>query len=53
MKSANGFIEGNIFVSVGTFHPLAKRMCHILDYLDWPAAEQECRAVRAVGFFHP
>ena len=22
-----------------------------LDYLDWQAAEQECRAVRAVGFF--
>ena len=25
----------------------------ILDYLDWQAAERECRAVRAVGFFHP
>ncbi len=25
----------------------------ILDYLDWRAAERECRAVRAVGFFHP
>jgi hypothetical protein len=25
----------------------------ILDYLDWQAAEQECRAVRAVGFSHP
>jgi hypothetical protein len=23
----------------------------ILDYLDWQAAERECRAVRAVGFF--
>ena len=25
----------------------------ILDYLDWQAAERECRTVRAVGFFHP
>ena len=25
----------------------------ILDYLDWQAAERECRAARAVGFFHP
>ena len=25
----------------------------ILDYLDWQEAERECRAVRAVGFFHP
>jgi hypothetical protein len=25
----------------------------ILDYLDWQAAERECREVRAVGFFHP
>ena len=25
----------------------------ILDYLDWQEAEQECRAVRAAGFFHP
>ena len=25
----------------------------ILDYLDWQTAERECRAVRAVGFFHP
>jgi hypothetical protein len=24
----------------------------ILDYLDWQAAERECRVVRAVGFFH-
>jgi len=24
-----------------------------LDWLDWQAAEQECRATRAVGFFHP
>ncbi|MGA2180559.1 MAG: hypothetical protein ABSH15_13360 [Verrucomicrobiota bacterium] len=26
---------------------------NILDYPDWQAAERECRAVRAVGFFHP
>jgi hypothetical protein len=25
----------------------------ILDYLDWQAAERECRAVSAVGVFHP
>ena len=25
----------------------------ILDYLDWQAAERECRALRAVGFFRP
>jgi hypothetical protein len=25
----------------------------ILDDLDWQAAERECRAARAVGFFHP
>jgi len=24
-----------------------------LDKLDWPEAEQECREVRAVGFFFP
>ena len=24
-----------------------------LDWLDWQAAERECRAVRAIGFFHP
>jgi hypothetical protein len=28
MKSANGFFVGNVFESVGTFHPLAKKMCH-------------------------
>ena len=25
----------------------------ILDYLDWQAAERECRTVRAVGYSHP
>ena len=24
-----------------------------LDWLDWQEAEQKCRAVRAIGFFHP
>jgi hypothetical protein len=28
MKSANGFFAGNIFTSVGTFHPLVKRKCN-------------------------
>jgi hypothetical protein len=26
---------------------------HVLDYLDYLAAEQEGRMVRAIGFFHP
>jgi hypothetical protein len=30
--------------------PLAEE---ILDDLDWQAAEQESRMVRAIGFFHP
>jgi hypothetical protein len=25
----------------------------ILDYLDWQAAEQECREKRAIGYFYP
>lgn len=25
----------------------------VLDYLDWQAAERECRAVCAAGFFQP
>jgi hypothetical protein len=35
---------------LGSRSPLPE---HILDYLDWQAAERECRAVHAVGFFHP
>ncbi len=25
----------------------------ILDYLDWQAAERECREIRAIGFLQP
>jgi hypothetical protein len=35
---------------LGSCSPLPE---DILDYLDWQAAERECRALRAVGFFHP
>jgi hypothetical protein len=35
---------------LGSDTPLSE---DILDYLDWQAAERECRAVSAVGFFHP
>jgi len=35
---------------LGSGTPLSE---HILDYLDWQAAERECRAVSAVGLFHP
>jgi len=35
---------------LGSDTPLSE---HILDYLDWQAAERECRAVSAVGVFHP
>ena len=34
----------------GLHPPLAE---HVLDDLDWLAAEQECRMVCAVGFFLP
>jgi hypothetical protein len=34
----------------GLHPPLSE---YILDDLDWLAAEQECRMVRAVGFFLP
>ncbi|MGA2786212.1 MAG: hypothetical protein ABSF60_01670 [Verrucomicrobiota bacterium] len=34
---------------LGSRSPLPE---YILDHLDWQAAERECRAVRAVGFFH-
>ncbi len=34
----------------GSRPPLSEEF---LDYLDWLAAERECRMVRAVGFFHP
>jgi hypothetical protein len=35
---------------LGSDTPLSE---DILDYLDWQAAARECRAVSAVGFFHP
>ena len=35
---------------LGSGTPLSQ---DILDYLDWQAAERECRAVSAVGVFHP
>ena len=35
---------------LGSRSPLPEE---ILDYLNWQAAEWECRAVRAVGFSHP
>ena len=35
---------------LGSDTPLSE---HILDYLDWQAAERECRAASAVGTFHP
>ena len=35
---------------LGSDTPLSE---HILDYLDWQAAERECRTVRAVGYSHP
>jgi hypothetical protein len=34
---------------LGSNTPLSEE---ILDDLDWQAAERECRAMRAVGFFH-
>ena len=34
----------------GSRTPLSEE---ILDDLDWQAAERECRAVRAIGFFIP
>jgi hypothetical protein len=35
---------------LGSAALLAEEM---LDWLDWQAAERECRAVRAIGFFQP
>ena len=35
---------------LGSDTPLSE---HILDYLDWQAAERESRAVSAIGAFHP
>jgi hypothetical protein len=35
---------------LGSDTPLPEKT---LDWLDWQAAERECRAVRAIGLFHP